>query len=273
MELRKVLNQFTSIEIYDTIDYAFYYNGQQYYTDEIKAHWLTKSSKSGELKLRLNTATKELQQDVVDSYRNRIRDIFKYHQAVFSAAIEGTYRGIIGRGGALNRGHIAEAYEIHIAEHHPVEYLVLKGLKTPSNKITAIDQTMIAQEGKMNAVQYWANHEGISSAWEHVKEALGTQRGTVAGDVGSTQVKQGKTGASRIRLARLNTLQEGIESYTMILNENIPPQEVALKIARYISEPVNKISSKIVDNITDEETKKIFQNFNDNLIQHIMVKL
>ena len=56
MKLRKILSQFLSIEVYDSIDYTFYYNGKQYHTSKIDASWLTKSGSTGELKLRLNAA-------------------------------------------------------------------------------------------------------------------------------------------------------------------------------------------------------------------------
>lgn len=275
IELRKILSNFISLEVYDSIDYAFYYNGQYYHTDKLELKWLTKISTTGELKLRLNTAVKELKTDVSNIYHERIREIFNQHYTMFYAAIEGTYKDKkgIGRGGALNKGHIAEAYELHIAEHHPVTYRAFKELKNPSSEITAADRAMISSEKEMDAITYWANHEGINTAWKHIRESLGTQRGTVAGDVGSTQVKSGKTNANIIRLARFNTLKEGIESYTMILNPNISPEKVALQIAKYISEPVNKISSTIVDNITDQETQKIFQDFNSNIIKQHMVKL
>ena len=61
MKLRKILGQFLSIEVYDSIDYTFYYNGKQYHTSEIQAKWLTKSKSTGELKLRLNAAVEDLQ--------------------------------------------------------------------------------------------------------------------------------------------------------------------------------------------------------------------
>ena len=60
MELRRILSTFLNIEVYNAIDYAFYYNGRLYHTEEIKEEWLTKSGTSGELKIRLNAATKDL---------------------------------------------------------------------------------------------------------------------------------------------------------------------------------------------------------------------
>ena len=273
MKLRKILGQFLSIEVYKSIDYTFYYNGKQYHTSKIKADWLTKSKSTGELKLRLNAAVEDIQKEVSSTYRDRVNEIFNQHYAVYLAAIRGTYNGIIGRGGALNLGHIAEAYESHTAEHHPVEYRIMKNLETSSQELTVIDKAMIAYETETEAINYWANHEGIDMAWQHIRESLGTQRGTVAGDVGSTQVKQGKTGASKIRLARLGTLQEGIISYTLILDENVDPYEAALRIAKYISEPVRQVSAKIIDGIKDEKVKQLFEDFNTKASKNIRIRL
>ena len=273
MKLRKILGQFLSIEVYKSIDYTFYYNGKQYHTSKIKADWLTKSKSTGELKLRLNAAVEDIQKDISGTYRDRVNEIFNQHYAVYLAAIKGTYNGIIGRGGALNLGHIAEAYESHTAEHHPVEYRIMKNLETSSQELTVIDKAMIAYETETEAINYWANHEGIDMAWQHIRESLGTQRGTVAGDVGSTQVKQGKTSASKIRLARLGTLQEGVISYSLILDESVDPYEAALRIAKYISEPVRQVSAKIIDGIKDEKVKQLFEEFNANASKNIRIRL
>ena len=128
-------------------------------------------------------------------------------------------------------GHIAEAYEQHISEHHPAEYRVLNNLAKSGNSLTVLDKMMLNFESDVDAVTYWDAHEGITKAWMHIRNSLGTQRGTVAGDVGQMQVKQGKTGAGRIRLARLNTLKEGIGVYCAIVSDE-PVEDVALRIAK-----------------------------------------
>ena len=277
MEVRKLLSRFVALEVYDSIGYAFYYNGKRYYanglSEEQQAKWLTKSSSTGELKLKLYEAEKELKDDLTDELRQQVNEIFNKHYAVFLAAIKGTYNGEIGRRGALNYGHLAEAYESHTEEHHPAEYKVINNLAKATHQMTVADKMMIAYETEAGAVSYWANHEGINSAWQHIRDSLGTQRGTVAGDVKSTQVKQGKTGAGRIRLARLNTLIQGVNSYCAILDDSKSPREVAAMIADYISEPVRQMSDKIIDNIVDEEIKKMFKDMNENIKIQAHVKV
>ena len=131
---------------------------------------------------------------------------------------------------------------------------------------------MLNFESDVDAVTYWDAHEGITKAWMHIRNSLGTQRGTVAGDVGQMQVKQGKTGAGRIRLARLNTLKEGIGVYCAIVSDE-PVEDVALRIAKYISEPVRQTSSKIIDNIKDEKIRELLNEDNFKRAENIMVHI
>ncbi len=265
MELRQLLN-IADMEKYDSINYAIYYKNQRYAAEHLKAEWLTVSS-SGELKLRLNYAVKDLEEDLNEEYQKEAQQLFNEHYAIFLNAITGTYRGKIGRGGALNKGHIAEAFESHISEHHKNLYHILNNLANSTLRLTSADKSMLAFESETNAVSYWANHEGISAAWQHIRDALGVQRGTVAGDVGKWQVKSGQSSAPRIRLARYNTLLDGLENYNLILaNESVAPaHEVAMKLARYLSESVRKMSDKIVDNIIDKETQDMMKE--QNLLQ------
>ena len=224
------------------------------------------------MKLKLYEAEKTLQEEASDEYKEQVNHIFNRHYAIFLQAISGTYNGIIGRGGALNMGHIAEAYEQHISEHHPAEYRVLNNLAKSGNSLTVLDKMMLNFESDVDAVTYWDAHEGITKAWMHIRNSLGTQRGTVAGDVGQMQVKQGKTGAGRIRLARLNTLKEGIGVYCAIVSDE-PVEDVALRIAKYISEPVRQTSSKIIDNIKDEKIRELLNEDNFKRAENIMVHI
>lgn len=264
MQLRQLLSKYIDLETYDKITYAFYYNGKRYETDNIDARWLSKSSKSGELKLNLKYATDDLSNAYATEYEQRVRDAFDQHFSHYSDAIIGTYRGVIGRGGALNKGHIAEAYESHTREHHPLHYRLLNHLFNNPIPEEPIPQ-LIQYTNHAEAVRYWADHESIDSAWQHIRESFGTQRGTVAGDVGGMQVKGSTSNARRIRIARLNTLIQGVEAYSMILNPNIPAYEVALLIADYMSEPVRKVSDRIIDEVSDKLIKDQFGQYNKRI--------
>lgn len=84
------------------------------------------------------------------------------------------------KGAKLNRGHVAEAYESHLASHHSNSYKLLNSLNIDS----VIDKAIIAKEITELKVDWWASHESPDGAWSHIRSSMGTQRGTVAGDVG-----------------------------------------------------------------------------------------
>jgi len=73
---------------------------------------------------------------------------------------------------------------------------------------------------------------------------LGYQRGTAAGDVASTQVKQAriteKSANTTLRLSSIKNLRTGITLYSEIFNENKTPYEVAAKLAIYMSSVLDK---------------------------------
>lgn len=268
IEIRKLLSNFIEIADYDKITYAFYYKGKRYAVDELNAEWLRASSSKGTLYVNLSEVEKNLSSALVNDYQAAIQSAFNQHYATFLNAIKGTYNGIIGRKGALNLGHIAEAYEIHIEEHHPEEYRALNNLYNSTDTLTVADKMLIAFDKEADAVNYWNNHEGIGAAWMHIRNSLGTQKGTVAGDVLDRQVKQGKdANSARLRLAKMNTLMDGISAYSKILDVKTPSLEVGMEIAKYISEPIYKMSDKIIDQITDENIREQMRKANDSVIK------
>lgn len=270
MELRRLLSAFINLEVYDSINYSLYVKGQRVALEHLDLKWLSKSTSSGELKLKMAGALNALEEEVKDEYTEQVNKIFNHHYAVFLQAIQGTYNGTLGKG-ALNIGHVAEAYESHIEEHHPQEYRVLNNISKSGADLSTLDKMMIAFAKDTDAVKYWDSHEGIGKAWIHIRNSLGTQRGTVAGDVGRMQVKQSKDG-SRIRLARFNTLQEGLTLYSAIIGEE-PAETVAKKIAEYISEPVKQVSAQVIDNIKDEAIREEFKKTNLERQMNVMVHI
>ena len=45
-------------------------------------------------------------------------------------------------------------------------------------------KAIIAKEVTEFKIDWWATHESPDDAWVHIRSSMGTQRGTVAGDVG-----------------------------------------------------------------------------------------
>lgn len=266
MSLRSLLAKYVNLEVYDSIAYAFYFNGQRFSTENLNADWMFVTSK-GELRLSLDKAVEDLKKDIAGTAKEKVADIFNRHYARYMDAIVGMYKGhAIGskqKGSRLNRGHIAEAYETHIASHHSQAYNLYNELNTP---LSTMDKMVYVLELETKGDEYWASHETPDEAWRHIRGAMGTQRGTVAGDVGRFQVKQGTSSdtniySSQVRLASLSTLRNGINAYCDILNPNIAPNIIARKIAMYMSEPVAKnernIKAYAANKYLSEEISKL----------------
>ena len=250
-------------ETYDGIEYSFYYNGQRYHTDTIKAEWLTASSSTGELKLRLNHATQDLEVAVAERVEQSYAEAFNNHYAKMLKGFSTMYSGKIGRGGAINYGHLAEAFEEHMSQHHKEATRAIDQLAMSSENLSVVEKYIISFVDQEKGTVGW--HEAPKETWAHVIHSLGIQRGTVAGDVGKSQVKQSKTGSPRIRLARLNTLIEGVQVYSDIFNPNKTPTEVAQKLASYISEPMRKVAEAIVDGVIDKDIQSALKELNDSI--------
>lgn len=265
LQLRNSLNNF-NIEKYDSIDYAIYYDGMRYHLDHLDISMLRKNSK-GTLQLNLAKATKELREASHDDIQDAIEQLFRNHYAAFLQVIQKTYNGgIIGqrqqKGQRLNLGHVAEAFEAHTQEHDKNFYNIFKDRKN----LTVLDKMALTQIPESTLQdQWWGHHEDINEAWKHIRGALGTQRGTVAGDVLRTQVKSGTSKSPRVRLASLNQLNQGIRTYSTILNPDISVEEAAKEIALWITEPVTVEGAKIAA----QQSNKVFDKLLDDNLRHL----
>lgn len=269
LKLRKELNEYINLEIYDSIEYVFYYNNERFMTDQLSLDWMfIGKNNKGELRLSLEKAVSDLKLELEQSGKQKINKIFSNHYEQYLRAISGMYKGILGKS-RLNKGHVAEAYEIHISEHHTQAYQLLNDVVANSS---ILDQMINILELETKGSEYWSNHESADEAWKHIRNALGTQRGTVAGDVGKFQVKQGafsknNSYSSEVRLTTFTNLKRGIYIYNRLLDPNIPSQIVAREIAIYLSESVKKTEQNIQAYIANkefgEEIKKL------TLLRHI----
>ena len=238
MELRRLLSEKgLKLDVYDGITYAIYYNNERWFSETISPDWL-RVTNDGALKLNVNKAVEDIRLGYNSMLNNRLKELFDNHYQSYSAAIWGMYKG--GSNGRLNDGHVAEAFESHLASHHSSAYGLLN---RGADVISMADwSAMLAAEGEITAA-YWASHESPDDAWIHVRGSLGTQRGTVAGDVGKMQVKQSKHG-DQVRLTTLANLKAGIARYTAIFGDK-PAAQVARQIAMYMSENVPKTEKNI----------------------------
>lgn len=270
MKIRQLLSTFINLNTYDNIGYVFYYNGQRYVTETIQQSWLISGSK-GSLSLNLEKAAEDLKSQYSNSLENKIRSIFNQHYATYLQAIAGMYEYPLGariKGAKLNKGHVAEAYESHLAEHHKVAYNLLNNFSIDSPATKAI----VAQLTDELGADYWAKHETPTEAWIHVRGALGTQRGTVAGDVGRFQVKQGSNSSvygAQVRLSSIANLRRGVNNYCAIINPDIDATVVARQLATYLSERIGQPSKDLQAYIANKEFQGDLNNLSLKRIVHI----
>ena len=245
MQIRKLLAQRgIKLQEYNDISYSFYYKGVRYASDTIDLNWIRVGS-DGTLRLNIDKAVKDLKQQINSISQKQLQAIFQKHFEVYLAAIFGMYKG----SNRLNQGRVAEAFEAHLTEHHPNAFQYLNTLNTNS----VISKSLLVQFATEAGDSYWAHHEDPNSAWAHIRGAMGTQRGTVAGDVGNRQVKSAKDSGDQVRLSTLTNLKTGIKRYADILNPDIPCRDVALKLARYLTEPVKRNEKNLQAYIANKE--------------------
>ena len=265
LELRRALSNFITLDTYDSIAYAFYFQGTRYSTEHFSLEAVQKKD-DGSLWLNLDNAIKEIKDNIKDLKRDKVNELFTKHYQSYLSLIQGTYKGKWGT--RVNEGVVSEAFESHISSHHTAAYQLLNSSEVFTSTIDKMVEAELKQEGS------W--HEGATGGWIHIRGALGTQKGVVAGDVGRFQVKSTKfTGSySKIRLTRLSTLKNGIQIYSEIISGE-PVEGVALKLARYLSEPVKALSvdtlQKGVKNLdlNNDIEKFMKQNRKVNIAVHI----
>lgn len=249
LKLRQLLaSYFIQVAQYNSLDYALYYNGQRFFasTENIAkalSYGGLTVTKQG-LMINLKKVTEELQQDLQNDCREAIFSAFSKHYESFAHYVSGMYlqqnKKIIGGVGAeINMGHVAEGHERHLQEHHHNLFI----LSTNKN-ITPADLIAYRLEEfkQLTTTEHW--HTEPNEVWEHIRQSLGYQRGTVAGDVNSTQVKQArktdKSANTTLRLSSIANLKLGIKMYSAIFNLDIPAQQVATGIAIYMSDIIDK---------------------------------
>ena len=261
MQIRKLLAQRgIKLQEYNDISYSFYYKGTRYTSDTIDLNWVRVGS-DGALKLNIDKAVKDLKQQINSISQKQLQAIFQKHFEVYLAAIFGMYKG----SSRLNQGRVAEAFEAHLTEHHPNAFQYLNTLNTNS----VISKSLLVQFATEAGDSYWARHEDPNSAWMHIRGAMGTQRGTVAGDVGNRQVKSAKDSGNQVKLSTLTNLKTGIKRYADILNPEISCRDVALKLARYLTEPVKRNEKNLQAYIANKELSTDISKLQSVRLVHI----
>ena len=259
IQLRNLIQQFgVEVASYDTIDYAIYFRGKISYANHLRVDWL-RSNGSG-LMLNLKALTEDIQKETTNELQLKILELFNTHYNLYSQYVEAMYlqqnkHHIGDRGSNINMGHVAEAHERHLQEHHMQLYRMSKDANLQPSDIL---QSRMQELEQLNNNDKW--HEPADTVWAHLHESLGYQRGTAAGDVASTQVKQAriteKSANTTLRLSSIKNLRTGITLYSEIFNENKTPYEVAAKLAIYMSSVLDKDISTELNKILQGLMKK-----------------
>ena len=147
-------------------------------------------------------------------------------------------------------------------EHHKAAYDIVNFLNSTTDTLTVAQKAYIGFASDADSVNYWSTHEGMTAAWLHIREAMGVQRGTVAGDVLSRQVKSArKKDASIVRLASFNTLKTGVQTYCKIISDE-PAINVAKQLIKYMGEPVRRIATTVINGVTITDVADSFKHIN-----------
>lgn len=251
LELRRILaTKFKLIEPYDTIQYAIYYKGKRYFLESLKPAYLRVTS-AGNLNLNLRKAVNDITNYAQNAMTN---DAINQHYGIYQTFIEKTYNGTIGKGGSLNYGHISQAFESHLSEHHTTIYQQwLKSQSQGANPITGENQIENLSK-ELQATTYWGEHEDPTVGWIHVRHTFGQLRGTVGGDVSQVQVKSAQGDSVDLQLMSLDTLRDGLKVFGPILDkENYPDSKIVAKnIIMYLTERPSNMSVNVINNITNE---------------------
>lgn len=251
LRLQRLFPSTLNLAEYDKIEYAIYVNGERYYIDydDIKNSGAFRYSESkNALMLNLNKATKSLKENISLKQGQSIFNIINKHFDKFSIMLDNTYKG----GGKINKGHKAEAFEEHLSLHHSGAYQFLKNKEYLTEMIVDHRQ-MLGNELLTVPFNEWGTkaqmasgerHESITEAWQHIRSAKGTLRGTVTGDVGNVQVKEGQGSSAQVKLTSFTNLKLGVQIYSAIIDPEKNIYEIGYKLANYISETVKKDAVK-----------------------------
>lgn len=257
IELRKIFSSAgINLDLYNSINYSLYYEGSRYATEELKPSWLETSEDGKTLKINMVKATEDIGKDYKQRIDSEVKTLIQKHfEKYFLALLKmsdgdkgnfGLHTSVTNKG--FNRGHAGEAYEEHLQEHHTELLRMLNGKDYISADSLAVQR--FKKEAETD-VSKWYSHEteGATMMWQHLRHALGNQAGTVAGDVGGTQVKaiinyKGKyENFHSLSLTNITTLENGINNYSLIFS-TVSAREVAIKIVDYMTEAIINTSNR-----------------------------
>ena len=265
LELRKLLPKELGLAQYDNISYAFYDRKQRFYFEKLPISALVYNESTDKLQIDLEIATKNLRQRLTQANKKSYGAILNAHYNNFLKVLRNKKTQELPSG--LNKGHVAEAFEEHLAQHHTAAYNFYNNMEnqqeTYYSDLSPWQKSILGEDLLESPANLWGTkketnrHETITEAWVHVRSAKGTLRGTVMGDVGNMQVKEATNSGygSKVNLVSFANLKKGVETYSRIMGDGNPngPDiiEVAYEIAKYISEPITHSAGVQVNEMSE----------------------
>lgn len=267
MTIRSLLSKIGIIaNQYNSLDYGIYYKGERYFAKKVATNQMT-VTKSG-LMLHLDKVVEDLRNEIQSDLAQSIAKLINTHYQQYAnyAAnryVNNTNSSLYGR---VNMGHVAESFERHLQEHHQQLYIWSLNPSIEDSPSGMIQMHINELSRTISSDIPAGQNEGEDDVKYHLIGSLGYQRGTVAGDVRSTQVKEGlwnqkdndKAKSASVRLTSIYNLKLGIKTFAPILNPEVPAQRVAMSIAIYISDIIdeparNVLNQRILPRIYKEE--------------------
>lgn len=127
LELRKLLPKELGLAQYDNISYALYDRGQRFYFEKLPISTLVYNESTDKLQIDLEAATKNLRQRLTQANKESYGAILNAHYNNFMNVLKNAKTHELPSG--LNRGHVAEAFEEHLAQHHTAAYNFYNNMK------------------------------------------------------------------------------------------------------------------------------------------------
>ena len=255
--LRTFFKNFPQVKQYEKISYAFYTSSGYRYTAETPSGLHVSD---GVLYYNRQQTMLEIQKSLKGQFNyKKVQQALSKHIKDYKRMLKGTYRGK-----RFNFGHISEAFEDHLSSHHTSLYNLLNiNLQADSvfEKMADIEFQNYLQE--INSSNRWDTHETVKQGWQHLRNSLGIQRGTVAGDIGEFQVK-----ARNNKLADVSTIVEGLKIYSKIFDPSVSSDILCYDILKYLSEPYSRFNGDAADfanTIISKEISELLDKADNNI--------
>lgn len=255
--LRTFFKNFPQVKQYEKISYAFYSSNGYRYTSEAPSGLYVSN---GVLYYNRQQTISEIQNSLrgQKNYK-RVQKALSNHMKNYKRMLVGTYRGK-----RFNFGHIAEAFEDHLSSHHSSLYSLLNiNFQSDSVFETMADISFESYLQELESSGRWDSHETVKQGWQHLRNSLGIQRGTVAGDVGAFQIK-----ARNNKLANVSTIMSGLKLYSKIFDTSISSDTLCYDILRYLSEPYSRFNGDAADfanTVLSKEIEELLNKADENI--------